>query len=164
MTYKNDGKLIINRKVQEIQLADVLMEIPFTAMLGDSECTILAVDSLIWDGMYYPMNVKCQICMNLCKEGGNRLVLSTQKASLSQNNPNPVNTYTKINYEIIEKSNSQLYLIDVFGNRIETIRDGIIDDGSYEVTIDASDLAQGVYFYILQTPTRTFIKKMNVVR
>jgi hypothetical protein len=164
MTYKNDGKLILNRKAQDIQLPAVLAEIPFITMLGDSECTTLTIDTLIWDGIQYPMNVNCQICMNLCKEGGTRLVLSTQKASLSQNSPNPARTYTNIKYEIIEKGYHQLYLVDIYGNKIETIRQGIMDTGSYDVTIDASTLADGVYFYILQTPTRTFSRKMNVIR
>jgi hypothetical protein len=72
--------------------------------------------------------------------------------SLEQNYPNPFNPSTKIRYAVpqnvnSEKPNVSLILYDILGNEIATLVNEQKAPGFYEVNLNASSLASGVYFY-----------------
>ena len=67
--------------------------------------------------------------------------------SLAQNYPNPFNPSTNIRYEVPAQSNVTIVLYDVLGRAVRTLASGDHAPGSYSVTLDAHDLASGVYLY-----------------
>jgi hypothetical protein len=68
---------------------------------------------------------------------------------LNQNYPNPFNPVTKIRYSIVNRSNVNISVYDVLGNKVSLITDQIQNPGTYEAGFDASILSSGVYFYRL---------------
>ena len=142
-------------------------ELPSIVMLGDTACTYIRLDSLYWtDGIATVdfMNTECTLCVKTCKEGGMRLFSSEGKFFLKQNRPNPFNTTTIIEYSIIEKGFTQLYVMDGLGRKVAELVAGDLEPGKYSATFDASQLASGFYFYILRTPTRMYSSRMQLIK
>ena len=81
-----------------------------------------------------------------------------------RNYPNPCTAATNIEYTLPQSGMVRLTLHDALGREIATIGSGYQSEGKQSVTFDASTLAQGVYFYRLQTERGMISGQMNVVR
>lgn len=69
------------------------------------------------------------------------------KYELYQNYPNPFNPSTKISWQSPVGSHQTLKVYDVLGNEVATLVNEYREAGSYEVEVDASSLASGMYIY-----------------
>lgn len=83
---------------------------------------------------------------------------------LSQNYPNPFNPSTSISFQLPEAGNVLLKVFDVLGKEVMTLVDEYRAPGSYEVRLDASNLAGGMYFYKLVSGSFSETKKMILVK
>jgi Concanavalin A-like lectin/glucanases superfamily/Secretion system C-terminal sorting domain len=84
--------------------------------------------------------------------------------ALSQNYPNPFNPSTKIGYQLPKSSFVTLKVYDIIGREVSMLVNETQNEGTYEVTFDASHLASGVYFYRLQAGSFVQTKKLVVVK
>lgn len=84
---------------------------------------------------------------------------------LAQNYPNPFFSRTRIGFSVPEESAVKLQIFDARGRLIETVLEGRLDAGPYEVDWrNGTKVASGIYFYRLQVGTKTQTRKMVVVR
>ena len=72
------------------------------------------------------------------------------------NNPNPFNPETNINYSIPQTAWVSLSIYDIKGELVSTIIDGVVNPGNYSVTWNGNDFTNrqiptGIYFAILRT-------------
>jgi photosystem II stability/assembly factor-like uncharacterized protein len=114
--------------------------------------------------------------------GGNGLVLRTDDGStwidenngktypnifsLSQNYPNPFNPTTVISYQLPVISNVELSIYNILGQRVATLVDKRHNAaGTYQVELDASSYASGVYYYRLSAKGKlqSFMKTRKLV-
>jgi hypothetical protein len=86
------------------------------------------------------------------------------KFALAQNYPNPFNPTTNIQYTLKSTGNVSLKVYDVVGRQVASLVDGIQNAGNHEVRFLASDLASGVYFYRLVSPSGTLVMKMMLMK
>ena len=84
--------------------------------------------------------------------------------SLSQNYPNPFNPTTTIDFNLPLSGNVKLSVYDIIGKEIINIIDQKKDAGEYSVTIDASNLSTGTYFYRLEVDEFVETKKMMLIK
>jgi subtilisin family serine protease len=70
--------------------------------------------------------------------------------ALEQNYPNPFNPSTVISYQLPAASEVRLELFDVLGRKISTLVNARQSAGYYNFTLNAGNLATGIYFYRLQ--------------
>ena len=84
--------------------------------------------------------------------------------SLSQNYPNPFNPTTVIRYELANASHVRLTVYDILGREVQTLVDDLKQPGHYEVTLNATNLASGVYLYRIQAARFTETRKLALVR
>ena len=82
--------------------------------------------------------------------------------SVGQNVPNPFTENTLITYSLNEAANVTLDIVDVTGKVVSTINEGIQAAGEHNVTINASDLSDGVYFYNFRAGDYSVTKRMVV--
>lgn len=66
---------------------------------------------------------------------------------LFENYPNPFNPTTTIMFSIPQSGFVKIEVYDVLGRAVETLVDGPVGAGEHEVSLDASGLSSGVYFY-----------------
>ncbi len=83
---------------------------------------------------------------------------------LKQNYPNPFNPLTTISFTLNRADFTTLTLYDLLGNRIATEVNRFMEAGSHSVTIDASLLPSGVYFYELRQGAMHDMKKMILMK
>ncbi|MGD8306741.1 MAG: YCF48-related protein, partial [Ignavibacteria bacterium] len=91
------------------------------------------------------------------------LILPT-KHFLSQNYPNPFNPTTTIKYQVPQNSFIILKVYDILGKEVATLVDEEKPAGFYNLELDASSLASGIYFYRLQAGSFIETKKMILVK
>jgi len=84
--------------------------------------------------------------------------------SLFQNYPNPFNPSTIISFSIPETELVMLKVYDVIGNEVATLINDELSAGMHEVKFTPSGLASGIYFYKLQTPNLSSVRKMLLMK
>jgi hypothetical protein len=84
--------------------------------------------------------------------------------TLEQNYPNPFNPSTTIVYRVKSRESIELGVFDVLGQKVATLVDDVKDEGTYDVTWDASASAGGVYFYRLRTPSGSQVRQMLLLK
>jgi photosystem II stability/assembly factor-like uncharacterized protein len=80
------------------------------------------------------------------------------------NYPNPFNPSTTIRYGLPERSHVYLAVYNTLGQQVTVLQNGEQEAGYHEVTLDASSLPSGVYFYRLQAGTCVETRKLCLVR
>lgn len=83
---------------------------------------------------------------------------------LKQNYPNPFSNETTIAWQLPEDSYVVLKIYDHTGREVRVLVDGEQEKGEHNVTLDASGLLSGIYFFQLQTPVSVETKKMIISR
>ena len=78
--------------------------------------------------------------------------------------PNPANRYTTIEYAVPEVSNVKIQLYDVTGRLIESLVDGQLDPGYYQLRINTNNLASGIYFCSMETTEFEKVKKIILAK
>ncbi len=84
--------------------------------------------------------------------------------SLSQNHPNPFNPVTTIAYTLPKTSKVKIMLYNMLGERVMTLVDEEKSAGRYQMKINASHLASGIYFYQIQAGDFAASKKMLLLK
>ena len=84
--------------------------------------------------------------------------------SLNQCHPNPFNASTTIRYSLLEFSRVSIEIYDILGRKIETINEGEIPAGEYQIIWNAENKPSGVYFYRIQAGDFSETKRMVLLR
>lgn len=87
-----------------------------------------------------------------------------QKYALHQNFPNPVNSKTKIKYQLPEDGHVSLLIYNLLGQKITTLVDKYQKAGYYSVQWDFRDLIAGMYVIKLQAGNFSQFRKMILLR
>ena len=141
--------------------------IDFRVGLGNDTATTIKITelSLLGNGKMVLYGKDGEfILQGYCTSGGKRLFESDSRIFLSDNIPNPVYESTEITFSIIESGKTELYLLDILGNRLSTIISGNLKPGIYSYKISTNNLPTGKIFYILQTPSQVLIKSMDILK
>ena len=83
---------------------------------------------------------------------------------LSQNYPNPFNPTTSIEYSVPEESRVSIKIYDLTGSEVARVVDGYKKAGRYRLTLNAENLASGIYFYHMRAGEYNSVKKMNILK
>ena len=89
--------------------------------------------------------------------------------ALSQNFPNPFNPATTIDYQLPSNGHVSLKIYDVLGREVATLANFQQSAGYYSVSLNASSLPSGIYFYridIRSNDGKSFVttKKMLLIK
>ncbi len=84
--------------------------------------------------------------------------------SLEQNFPNPFNPTTSIQFSIPQTSKVDLLVYDALGKEIVSLVRETRQPGTYQIVLDASRLATGIYYYKLTAGSFIDIKRMVLIK
>jgi hypothetical protein len=87
-----------------------------------------------------------------------------QEFALRQPLPNPCKLFARLQFELPKASVVSLSVYDVGGRMIRQLVNGLCEAGIHDVTLDASGLSAGVYFYRLKAVGYTAIRKVIVTK
>ncbi len=152
------GDLTLKFDMQEVVTA--------IGQVSDGEVKVLTLTGNLMDGT--PIEGKDCIVIRangLGKEGAPDNEGDFPKSyALMQNQPNPFNPSTVIRYVIPQECDVVLKVYDGLGRELKTLVEKHQVGGEYEVNVDASGLASGVYFYRLQAGNFAEVRKMVLMR
>lgn len=83
---------------------------------------------------------------------------------LSQNYPNPFNSSTNVKFSIVKMSYVNITIYDMLGRKVQTPVSEVLQPGMHKVSVDASKLSSGVYFYCMEAGDFIDTKKMILLR
>jgi len=83
---------------------------------------------------------------------------------LYQNYPNPFNASTTIEYSLAKPGKVKLEVYDSRGQRVKILVDEYQQSGVHQVRFNASRLASGIYFYLLETNNFRQTRKMLLLK
>lgn len=83
---------------------------------------------------------------------------------LHQNYPNPFNPSTSISFGIPHSSYVKLVVFDLLGQEVIKLISKNMSAGWHTVTLDASNLSSGVYFYKLEFDKKILLRKMTFIK
>jgi hypothetical protein len=82
--------------------------------------------------------------------------------------PNPVRAGARIVYAVPHEAVVRLSVVDIQGREIEVLASGVTPAGRHVATWETRDgphrVAPGTYFVRLQTPVRSWVKRIVVTR
>jgi hypothetical protein len=142
-----------------------LTQIEFIATLGDTTATPVYFDSVSWlNGKPVQTTLASGVfqLLGICPQGGNRLYSPNGVILLRSAKPNPASTITTIEYQLLEEGPTKLMLIDMLGRNTKMIVNTYQMPGAYSWNIDVSQLSNGMYTCILQTPSQVRTFRMEV--
>ncbi len=84
--------------------------------------------------------------------------------ALEQNYPNPFNPTTTIAYSIAKAGQVRIDLYNALGQKVKTLVNGYKPAGRYQVTVDASSLSSGIYFYRIESGSFHAVRKMVLMK
>jgi hypothetical protein len=94
----------------------------------------------------------------------NANVLSPLNYRLFQNFPNPFNPMTKIIYVSPELRHITIGVLNIRGQEVIQLVDGIHSGGEYAIVFNGQNLNSGIYFYYLRADNETITRKMLLLR
>ncbi len=83
---------------------------------------------------------------------------------LLQNYPNPFNPTTVIKYSIPQAEHVLLNVYNALGQKVATLEDDVQNPGAHSVVFNGSNLASGIYFYLIQAGSYKAVKKLTLLR
>lgn len=83
---------------------------------------------------------------------------------MSPNYPNPFNPSTTVEFGLPRETHVQIVVYNVLGQRVALLVDRSMKAGNYKMVFDASRLASGVYFYVMNTGEKVFKQKMLLLK
>ncbi len=83
---------------------------------------------------------------------------------LRQNQPNPFNPSTVINYGLPKAGEVRLDIYNIMGQRVETLVNTDQRPGLHSVVWNGSDYSNGIYFYKLRFRGKTITKRMTLLK
>jgi hypothetical protein len=89
---------------------------------------------------------------------------TSSASSLGQNYPNPFSMTTDIAYELAEGSAVNLIIRDITGRVVQDRQEGMKPAGKHTLTLDASGLDSGIYFYTIHAGQFSETRRMTVNR
>jgi hypothetical protein len=78
--------------------------------------------------------------------------------------PNPFNPSTTIHFDLPKESHVTLKVFNTLGQEMMTVLDENKVAGGYDVRIDGSMFASGVYFYTLKVNGVSYFKSMILMK
>ncbi len=96
--------------------------------------------------------------------------LRTQTTMLYAPKPNPItNGMAHISFNLAEPSFASLKIYDASGRKIKILVDGLMNSGIYNSVWNGKDdnnqtIAEGIYFYTLETPKQKFTRKLIITK
>jgi len=83
---------------------------------------------------------------------------------LYQNYPNPFNPSTRIKFYSPLQTNVKIVLFDILGNEIKTLLNKEVNQGTYELELDGSNLASGMYFVKMFSNLNQQVIKISLIK
>ena len=141
----------------------VLMLLDFMAVLGNTSSTSLEIIDFQWLDCPFQIDTSGSFFQidNICL-AGNKERLYFENSNQISLMPSMINSQTDVLYKVAEDGIAKLFVVDILGRTVDKILEHNHKAGFYQITYDASKINTGIYFFVLQSPTKVVTKMAKV--
>ncbi len=86
------------------------------------------------------------------------------KIEIYPNYPDPFNSITKIKYKLFKSDFVKIEIFDLYGQKIETLVNKVVNSGTYEAKFDAKGLSSGIYMFRITAGKFQQVDKMLFIK
>jgi hypothetical protein len=146
---------------------DIVKVLEFSTMLGNVQYTYLTLENILINGMP-ESNVRITngkfTLLDVCLEGGPRLVTGSLNAQINSLRPNP--TDNNLNFEVINYNPSpfKIYIINTSGQKEKVLFEDYLNEGLFSYSCSVSDLSIGDYYLVLESENDKSVSKFIITR
>jgi hypothetical protein len=151
--------------------SNIFASIPMIASLGTVEETALNLSNFklfdaVGNEVEYDVDYKYGNfkLLGICREGGPRLINPKGTTQFSVIKPNPGSNSIEIDFELRETGKTELFLTNIFGEKVLEIINSELKAGEYQKHINTFNLASGIYIIILQTKSDSQTKRIEILK
>jgi hypothetical protein len=90
--------------------------------------------------------------------------LAEDGVALAANFPNPFNPATTIEFSLEAPAQVRLLVYDLLGREVQRLLDAPLEAGVHQVRFEAGDLPSGTYFYRIETPQSSLVRRMTLLK
>jgi len=76
--------------------------------------------------------------------------------------PNPGVDMNQLHLTTSKKENLRIQVLDFNGHLVKTVMDGSVDEGEHTFSVDNTDLGEGIYYYVIITPSNQQILRFII--
>ncbi|MDH3217251.1 MAG: T9SS type A sorting domain-containing protein [Candidatus Krumholzibacteria bacterium] len=152
----NDGRLDL---VAEFRALDAIAGIPVP---NNNDLVELTVTGCYIDGLPFKASNVVRVVGNLPEKF--EPIGETNDGDLSLASPNPFNPVTRFSYSVPSTQHVRLAVYDVTGRLVQELVNSVKSSGEYLVEWDAGTLPSGVYFYRLETGSKTIVRRATLLK
>ena len=146
--------------------SDTLLLLPLLTMLGSDSTVTVRIDTLYFNDGGCPLTIKTDSVTikltDLCTAGGATRLLAGAPTTQVILRPNPASDNPTILLTLAEDTPVTLTLLSMLGQEVRIIEGGYKGRGNHLITVDASDIAAGVYS--LRLTTRSEVKVVPFIK
>lgn len=170
IAYRDTGRTRIVRisgERDDLLTQGTLIELPAIVTLGDTICTTVHLDSIVWKDPNVVVKIEdslCVICVKVCEEGGTRLFYSRPRTQIRRTYPNPFNSGTVIEYVLARDADVRLSVFDLYGRAVASLVQEPQAVGEYRLLFDAQRLPSGIYLLTLQTADGVDARLLSLIK
>lgn len=157
------NSIVYEVDLENIKSNDTTIYIRMLVNLGTQEISQIKISEIkIDEKVIKDTFVQDFTLLNLCKEGGVRLVDFSKKAAF-EFSPNPANDKLVVKLTSYETEEHWIKIFDINGILVENYK-FIPKSNNQEIIFDLNKLNSGKYFLFLQTPTIQKYKSLELVK
>jgi len=162
--FVTNGKRIIPLNIINLNLDTNLLKLKFIVTLGNDASTLIILDSLKGNGVavIFSQDTGSISIKGICDKGGLRLINSTNAVALMLTKPNPATEEIEIEFSTIEEGRTKISIHNLMGDVVKNAYEGSPIQGVHSKKINISELSDGMYYLIMQTPTEKRVEKFIV--
>jgi hypothetical protein len=146
--------------------AGTISTVAFTPLVTahDTNYTSISIVNVVFYSSGAIQGSGCTAAVTVVPLCGMKGVYYYGPASLAQNYPNPFTGKTTIHVTLAQGDmpGARLTVYNMLGNTIADLTAQLRPDA--DIAFDAGGLSQGVYYYVLETPSGRLVKQMFVIK
>jgi hypothetical protein len=163
----NRGEFVLEGK--RTTASGILTELEFAVALGNEVESAITIEEFNWlipDNTLIRLQTENGIfsLKGLCMQNGVRLFEDTGTLQLSMIAPQPASNDVTIVFSVIEDGATNLELIDITGNVVQTLLNTSLKAGEYTLKSGLSQIPSGGYILRLRTPNQMISSSCSIVR
>jgi hypothetical protein len=157
---------IDNLPITKNSQQDTLVNIDFIVGLGNAPSADLILSNAKLDGNNTINIALAQgtfTLLDLCEEGGTRLIAPNVQPGALQIAPNPAKEALNISFNVVEQGSMELALYNTLGKKVQVLFAENIDNnyGKRNILVNIPKITEGTYLLRLQTPS--FIETQPII-
>ncbi len=161
------GERVIDLRLPLSSSSDTtLFPLSFRATLGNDSMTALTVGNAASNGSNVTVTSVdgSFTLLDLCREGGARLLNPDGAAAMSKIRSNPFSDDISFDLNLIERGPTSIMLVDMTGTVVRTLEEADRGPGTHDIHIDVGEIPAGRYFVTVRTQTIVLIGQVEVAR